>query len=103
MANLTCEEKDMVASVSAFFEKEKCLGEAINVKDVVSRTAEACAVSEATVVRCRRHSESSGRHYCFSPQEELSERTKTGRPRIDVDEFTTGVIRRILHSFYQNG
>ena len=57
MANLTCEEKDMVASVSAFFEKEKCLGEAINVKDVVSRTAEACAVSEATVVRCQRHSD----------------------------------------------
>ena len=103
MANLTCEEKDMVASVSAFFEKEKCLGEAINVKDVVSRTAEACAVSEATVVRCRRHSESSGRHYRFSPREEPSERTKTGRPRIDVDEFTTGVIRRIVHSFYQNG
>ena len=66
MANLTCEEKDMVAFVSAFFEKEKCLGEAINVKDVVSRTAEACAVSEATVVHCRRHSESSGRHYRFS-------------------------------------
>ena len=91
MANLTCEEKDMVTSVSAYFEKEKCKG------DVVS--AKACAVSESTVVRCRRHSQSSGRHYCFSPREEPSEQTKTGRPRIDVDEFTTGVVRRTVHSY----
>ena len=88
-----------------FFKTEKDLGEAIKVHDVVARTAEACSVSESTVVRCMRHSESSGSHYRFSPRggKPASVQTKTGRPKITVDEFTTGAIRRIVHSFFRNG
>ena len=54
-----------VASVSAWLEKEKCLEEAIGVKDVISRTAEACAVHESTVICCGRHLQSSGRRCRF--------------------------------------
>ncbi len=99
MARLTVEEKDMVVSVSHFFEKEKDTRLLINVTKVIGRTAEACGVSESTVVRCRREQRKSTEEEEKGTEEEV--RTRHGRPKISIDEFTAGCIRRVVHSFYR--
>ena len=57
-----------------------------------------CGVSEATVVRCQRLSP--GGNYYRPGKRNLENVSTLGRPKIELDEFTLGEIRRIVLSFF---
>ena len=67
----------------------------MNIISIVRRTAKAC-VSGSTVKRCRRE-------LIEDEKETVDGRTGQGKPKNTVDDFTTGCICRIVHSFYRNG
>ena len=95
---LSSKEKEIIASVSEFFEVERTRKRPSSITNVVKRTAEACGVSERTVKRCRRLSREGV--YREGDDEEAGP-AELGRPRIMINEFMKTAIRNVVHSFYR--
>ena len=75
---------------------EKASSSVENVNYVVCRIVDACRVSESTVKRCQREIIKDEKDTDYG-------RTGQGKPKITVNESSTGCIRRIVRSFYSNG
>ena len=94
--NLSRREKLLIASVSERFEREKDSGQPIDFKNVSSRTAKACKISVSSVLRCRQ--------WAAKQRPTLKKaRTKAGRSKVNIDEFTASAVRLVVQSFFRVG
>lgn len=87
------EVKEIILRVKDYFEQEKLHGkENINVNQVVQRTSECLRISESTVKRVVAEKRNTGTVNSSKP--------RSGRRKIEMDEFLQGVIRRNILNFY---
>ena len=92
---LSRKENVLIASVADFFAKEKESGQPIDFKNVSLRTAKACKISVSSVLRCRQWA--AKQHTTLKKA-----RTKAGRPKVNIDEFTASVVRLVVQSFFMS-
>jgi hypothetical protein len=93
-SNLRCAEKVIIQNVRNYFYCVKSGEIEINSQQVVKNTALCCGVSECTVKNVSREVKNSENNEPSSPKK------KIGRPRIVLDEYFQGVVRRKVHQFY---
>ena len=87
-------EKSIVMNVRAFFEKEKAQGKSIMRERVIDRTASATGIGKTTIKRISKEFRSEGEF------ETPTKRYKRSRVRINLDDFSTDIIRREIHAAY---
>ena len=93
---LTSLSKIIVERVREFFEKEKRHGQCILRNQVLQRTAEATGIAKRTIYRI--HKEVISRDgQLLTPVK----RYTLSRVRVNPNSFDRGVIRRVVHAFFE--
>ena len=87
-------EKSIVINVQAFFEKEKAQGKSIMRERVIDRIASATGIGKTAIKRISKEFQSKGEF------ETPKKRYKRSRVRINLDDFSTDIIRREIHAAY---
>ena len=103
--NLSDAEKDMISRVHCFFEQELDFDRRLSIRNPRRRTHLATGVSETTVTRCVRRSWGGGGYYLvggenliYSEGKAQNESpTKTGRPKVELDDFTKCSVMQVFH------
>ena len=94
---LVSQTKQIVENVRKFFENEKQYGMSLNRSNVIGHTAKATQLSTMTVKRIHKEFVSHEGQFLTPVKRYTVSRIRTNR-----DGFDCGVIRKVVHDFYEH-